>query len=230
MTNKSYTPKASFSLDDNKRDVEYFSSNFASLAGILCVGYFLHPAVTSITKNAKYPEKNVRDVTIGYVMAFVCLTVVGVFGYFGFKGVTFTGYYVTNKTTEINQNCLNMFESTNPVAFAVRLVVFFMLFTTFPLVNVFLKSNILNLSFFTQNVDNLRFHSISTLQLLLPLLFALVYPNVGTILALVGSIAGFFIIYLLPPMVHLNRLKIKIENPLLSEALDMKKIKYSPSA
>jgi hypothetical protein len=46
----------------------------------------------------------------------------------------------------------------------------------------------------------------------------------------VGSVAGFFIIYLLPVLVHLNRFKLQLENPLFSKALDMKKIKYSPTA
>ena len=143
-------------LRSNVRDAELFSDNFASLAGILCVGYCLHASVTSITKNAKNPDKNVRDVAIGYFMSFGCFVVVGVFGYFGFKGIDFDHYYIDNDTTEINQvssitnfyqNCLNMFDSTNPVAFLVRLIVFLMLFTTYPLINVFLKSNVSSYSY-----------------------------------------------------------------------------------
>jgi hypothetical protein len=145
------------------RYAELFSFNFPSLAGILCVGYFLHPSVISITKNAKNPDNNVRDVTIGYFMAFACFSIVGAFGYFGFKGTAFDQYFITNNTRELNQNCLNMFESTNPVAFVVRLIVFAMLFTTFPLVNVFLKSNMMNLCFYTQDVNNFKFHMESTL-------------------------------------------------------------------
>jgi hypothetical protein len=36
----------------------------------------------------------------------------------------------------------------------------------------------------------------------------------------VGAVSGFLVIYVLPVMVHLKRMRLQIENPLLSEALD----------
>jgi len=55
----------------------------------------------------------------------------------------------------------------------------------------------------------------------IPLLFTLFYPNIGTILGYVGAITGYLIMYILPVMVHLKRMKTRIENPLLAEAIDM---------
>jgi len=48
---------------------------------------------------------------------------------------------------EIDQNCLNMFPYDNVGAFILRLSVFFLLFSTYPLVNFFLKNILKNLFF-----------------------------------------------------------------------------------
>jgi hypothetical protein len=52
-------------------------------------------------------------------------------------------------------------------------------------------------------------------------MFALFYQQVGTILSYTGAISGFIIIYVLPVMIHMKRLRTSIENPLLAEALEM---------
>ena len=54
----------------------------------------------------------------------------------------------------------------------------------------------------------------------IPLIFALFYTNISTILAYVGAITGFALIYVFPVMVHLKRMRLKIESPLLAEAID----------
>ena len=53
----------------------------------------------------------------------------------------------------------------------------------------------------------------------IPFLFALFYPNIGTVLSYVGAIAGFFIIYVVPCLVYLKYQRTKITNPLLAEAI-----------
>ena len=55
----------------------------------------------------------------------------------------------------------------------------------------------------------------------IPLLFTLFYPQVGTILGYIGAVTGFPIIYVFPVLVHLKRMKTRITNPLLAEAIDM---------
>ena len=57
--------------------------------------------------------------------------------------------------------------------------------------------------------------------IIIPMLFTLFYPQIGTILGYVGAFTGFAIMYLLPVMVHLKRMKTRITNPLLAEAIDM---------
>lgn len=58
-----------------------------------------------------------------------------------------------------------------------------------------------------------------------PLLFALFYANIGTVLGYCGAISGFPIIYVLPVTVYLKRMKTRIENPLLAEALQRNEFK-----
>ena len=57
-------------------------------------------------------------------------------------------------------------------------------------------------------------------------LFALFYPNVGSVLAYVGSVAGFLIIYTFPVLVHLSQMRDKItkfgqlQDPELNVSID----------
>jgi hypothetical protein len=58
--------------------------------GILGGGYYLHNITLPIVRNAKYPEKNNRNLFIGYLMVFLSYAVCGTLGYYGFTGSTFT--------------------------------------------------------------------------------------------------------------------------------------------
>jgi len=48
----------------------------------------------------------------------------------------------------------------------------------------------------------------------------LFYTNIASILAYVGAITGFALIYVFPVMLHLKRIRLKIQDPLLLEAMD----------
>ena len=61
----------------------------------------------------------------------------------------------------------------------------------------------------------------------IPLLFALFYTNISTILSFVGAITGFALIYVFPVLVHLKRMKLTITNPLLAEAILRNKFEIS---
>jgi hypothetical protein len=45
------------------------------------------------------------------------------------------------------------------------------------------------------------------------------YPKIASILGLIGSIAGLFIVYVLPVITHLKKFKTEIEHPLLAKAI-----------
>lgn len=61
-------------------------------------------------------------------------------------------------------------------------------------------------------VDGISFYIINTILISVPLLFALFYPKITDILGMVGAVAGFFIIYIIPTSVHMKKMKIDLEN------------------
>ena len=52
--------------------------------------------------------------------------------------------------------------------------------------------------------------SIGWVVILLGLVFALFYQNIGTVMSYIGAVCGFVIVYLLPVMVDLAQTKEKI--------------------
>ena len=69
-----------------------FNTNFTPLAGVLGVGFFLHPFTVPIVRNNLNQKNNERDVSWGYFLVFLSYALIGLFGYFGFRGVYFAGY------------------------------------------------------------------------------------------------------------------------------------------
>ena len=118
-----------------------------------------------------------------------------------------------------------MYEYDEVGAFILRLAIFFLLFSTYPLVNFFLKNILLNLFYRNRQTTPLIDVSMNLSLTLIPLLFALFYPNVGTILAYVSAVSGLLIIYVFPVMVHLKQMRSRIMHPLLAEALETNEYK-----
>ena len=45
------------------------------------------------------------------------------------------------------------------------------------------------------------------------------YPQIGSILGMIGSIAGLFIVYVLPTITYLKQVKTECEHPILANAI-----------
>ena len=62
---------------------------------------------------------------------------------------------------------------------------------------------------------------ITTLILLaIPCAVTIFYPHIASILGLVGSIAGLIIVYVLPVITYLKKIKTECEHPILAKAID----------
>ena len=183
------------------------NSNFSPLAGILGLGYFLHTCSLPIVRSAAKPEKIDRDMFLGYFFVFISYLLIGTLGYIGFVGTNFSDYFISIEGTatqgQIDQNCLNMFFYTDVPAFILRLAIFLLLFSGYPLVHFFCQSILLKLLF--ADVEQARWTELMVgyFIILVGLFFALFYPNIGTVLSYVGAVCGFVIIYLLPVLVFL---------------------------
>jgi len=161
---------------------------------------------------------------------FLTYVLVGVFGYIGFLGTTFIPYFEMSLAENmISQNCLMMFEYTNVPAFIMSVVIFCLLFSTYPLHNHFLKGLIKILFWKNEEVSRCTELLMVLLFQLIPLVFALFYPDIGTILSYAGAVSGLLIIYILPVMVHVKRMKLAIENPLSEAAIAENEFKVDKS-
>ena len=87
---------------DGLRNLTMINTNVAPLAGILGLGYFLHPASIPIVRSSASPEKVDRDLFAGYISVFITYIIIGILGYIGFIGTDFTDYYITRMSSEIS--------------------------------------------------------------------------------------------------------------------------------
>ena len=114
-------------FDSDERNISLFRSSFNSLAGMMTLGFYLHSLALPITKENIHPENTNRDISLGYLMVFLSMCLVGALGYVGFSGSSF------HKDILETQNALYMFNSTHPIAFAIKIFCFFQTFTVFPM-------------------------------------------------------------------------------------------------
>jgi len=99
-----------------------------------------------------------------------------------------------------------MFSYTEVPAFILRLAIFLMIFSSYPLIHFILLQGVLKLFFGEEgrkNVNRFLEVLIGWSIIIFGLLFALFYPNIGTVLSYLGAVCGFFIVYLVPVMVYI---------------------------
>ena len=103
-----------------------------------------------------------------------------------------------------------MFFYTDVPAFILRLAIFLLIFSGYPLVHYFCASILLKLLFGNVEQKRLTELCVGYFIIIVCTLFALFYPNIGTVLSYVGAVCGFVIIYLLPVLVHLAQSREEI--------------------
>ena len=99
---------------------------------------------------------------------------------------------------------MNMFAYTDGVAFIVRLSIFLMILSGYPIIHYFTEKQLENLLFSGKNVSRATEIVFGVMLNVAGLMFAIFYPNVGSVLAYVGAVMGFIIIYTVPVLVHLS--------------------------
>jgi hypothetical protein len=113
-----------------------------------------------------------------------------------------------------------MFDTTNVPAFFMRVALFCLLFCCFPLINHFLRSLFLQLFFKNKDLSDKHFKILTIAILCLPLLVTVFFPKVGSILGLIGSVAGLIIVYILPVITYLKKVRTECEHPILAKAIE----------
>lgn len=140
----------------------------------------------------------------------------------------------TGTNRPVAQNCITQFPHTDVIAFLMRLIVFLLVFSTFPILNHFFRSGLLRLIYGTSPseqsgklISNKVFNTWTILILLIPSTITVVYPKIADILSYVGAVAGLFVVYILPVVTHLHKLKIESDNPLFAEATQISNMYYN---
>ena len=91
-----------------------------------------------------------------------------------------------------------MFEFSDVAAFILRLAIFLLIFSNYPVLHYCLIDTQEKLFFGEKYLSKFGIYVMGWSVIVIDLLFALFYPNVGTVLSYVGAICGFVIIYLMP--------------------------------
>jgi amino acid permease len=201
---------------DGPRYIKLFNADFSPLAGALGIGYFLHTVSLDIVRNNANQEKNERDVFLGYLLVGFTYISVGIMGSIGFVGSYFSEFYINNKTQTMEQNCMNMFDVKDGLAFAMRFALFALLFCCFPLINHFLRTMVLALFYRDTEASQKVFLLVNFCCLIVPTLITIFYPKIGSILGSIGAVAGLLIVYILPVVTHLKKFRTQIQHPLLA--------------
>jgi len=105
-----------------------------------------------------------------------------------------------------------MFSASNVIAFFVRLLVFLLIFSSYPLLHHFSRRIVLLI--FKMKEEETTYAQIALINLVLggiPLIIALSYPKAADVLGIIGSASGFLAIYTIPCVVELKRYKTFIE-------------------
>jgi len=205
-----------YTTTDGPRYLKLFNTDFSPLAGALGIGYFLHTVSLDIVRNNANQEKNERDVFFGYLLVGFTYISVGIMGSIGFVGSYFSEFYINNKTQTMEQNCMNMFDVKDGLAFAMRFALFALLFCCFPLINHFLRTMVLALIYRDKEPSQAVFFTVNSVCLVVPTLITIFYPKIGSILGNIGAVAGLLIVYILPVITYLKKYRTQIEHPLLA--------------
>jgi len=106
---------------------------------------------------------------------------------------------------KIDQNCLNMFSTTDKMATFIRLCVFFQLMTINALLFACLRAQVLLLVTRKQRTKSQLTNFLLNLVLMTPAFcLALWYPKVGEVAALCASFSTMLVIYCLPIATYLR--------------------------
>ena len=194
--------------------------NIPTLAGLLSCSYYMHTVAVPVVRQTNRPDRKYQDLAWGYFAAMVTNLLAGFFGYCGFIGYSFREYYAENlilgepARDKIDQNFINMFNLDSIVAVMLRLSVIFIMLTNYPVWSKFITDAVSKAFTRTRPLGNLEMFVLSVTIQIVPLLFTLFYPKVGTIMAYVGAISGFTDIFVLPVLLHLKVLRTKINESL----------------
>lgn len=189
--------------------LQVLTTDFLEGTGTLSLSFLIHVALIPVYRQNIHFEKNTRDLTISYVLAFIIYSFVGVIGYLAVFGKTpaFTP-----------QTVIDYFEPSELPVFIVSFLFAVFLLCVQPFIvsiarNQFLGIFYTELEYIPAYVNQLY----NIIFCLICFSFSFINQDPGSILGLTGAIIGYFIIYIFPICLHLKCLYNKKNNLLQSD-------------
>lgn len=173
-----------------------FNVNFPVMSGVLTLAYFIHNCVITLLKNNRDAHRNVRDLAVGYALVGTTYLYVG--------SVVFMSFPAPPLSKRcIEQNFLDNLPSDDIMAVVARIFLLFQLTTVYPLLAYMVRVQLLTHFFGDPYPSLLHVLGLNVLLVLMGVLVARFYPNIGSIIRYSGSLCGLVFVFVLPCLIHL---------------------------
>ncbi|KAA3678666.1 solute carrier family 38 (sodium-coupled neutral amino acid transporter), member 9 [Paragonimus westermani] len=165
---------------------------FPSLTGTCSMAFYIHQALHTMLRAQRHPENNARDVAIAF--SFTTMTYV-------LMGTMFYIVFPVDKLC-ISDNFLDNLYTDIPV-FIGRLGLLLQMSTVYPMIVYLIRAQIMQAIFKSIYPSWRHVIVLHILILGFGLLFAIVFPSIGTVIRFVGAICGFIYVFTIPPVITL---------------------------
>lgn len=169
----------SLAVEGVKMPVPPLQPRFYFLGGVMMLSFFIHSAIISIMKNNRNQEKNARDLGIAYILVAVSYLSVGAAGYLAY-----------NRLGVIPQDFLQVFDHRNIPALIARFALLFQLISVYPLLGMIVRIQVFGVLWKNVYPSWIHVLMLNVFLTVASTLFAMFYPNVGTVLRFTGPVIG----------------------------------------
>lgn len=183
-----------FKMNDIKWMPDEFTKVF-SLPGTFAFSYCLHNAVLPIMKHNKIQENNIRDINLAHSTVAFLYILIGIFGTVGLAGKEkIAGASVV----------MDYFKEGDLAPIFIDSLFLFNGLMSLPLLSHLSGLQTLQIFFNFEEIPKKYKYFFDLFLLSICLLFGMFNVNIGFVIEITGSVAGFFIIYYVPIQIHLS--------------------------
>ncbi|XP_041825461.1 sodium-coupled neutral amino acid transporter 9 [Melanotaenia boesemani] len=180
--------------------VPEFRLLFPQLTGVLTLAFFIHNCIITLMKSNKNQEKNVRDLSVAYLLVGLTYLYVGVLIFAAFPSPPLF-------KDCIEPNFLDNFPSSDVMVFVARTFLLFQMITVYPLLGYLVRVQIMGQIFGNHYPSFFHIFALNIVIVASGVLMAKFYPNIGSIIRFSGATCGLALVFVFPALVHMISLK-----------------------
>ncbi|KAK2818764.1 hypothetical protein Q5P01_024325 [Channa striata] len=183
-------------FDTTQFYVPEFRTYFPQLTGILTLAFFIHNCIITLMRNNKNQEKNVRDLSVAYILVGLTYLYVGVLMFAAFPSPPLF-------KDCIEPNFLDNFPSSDVMVFVARTLLLFQMITVYPLLGYLVRVQTMGQIFGNHYPSFFHVLALNVLIVAAGVLMAKFYPNIGSIIRFSGATCGLALVFVFPALVHM---------------------------